>query len=356
MRIGIITMHRIPNYGSIMQALSLKRMMESLGHQVSFVDYRIQPEVGRRNDFREVLICWLKSRKRALKSTNMNINEVWHTRNKLLEMSEKYVYRKKVDVLVIGSDEVFNCLQPGYNVGYSLDLFGKNSRAKKIITYAASFGNTTLFRLQQYGVDREIGALLSRMEAISVRDENSEEIVHNLCGRKPYFHLDPVLVGNLEKDEWRVPELQDYVVMYGYHNRFTLQECEQIMEFAHKKGKTVIALGEDQQLRDRHILCSPEEIFGYFKKADYVFTDTFHGTIFSVVTHKPFLTIVRPGSRGNYEKLSSLAKTLGITDRFVESFVDVDNQMEQSIDFHQLDVLREEERNKAMKYLAENLS
>ena len=66
----------------------------------------------------------------------------------LLGITDEMNYNPTVDCLVIGSDEVFNCIQKNSNVGYSPELFGKNNHAKKLITYAASFGNTTLEKLE----------------------------------------------------------------------------------------------------------------------------------------------------------------------------------------------------------------
>ena len=92
-------------------------------------------------------------------------------------MKEEKNYHPEVDVLVIGSDEVFNCLQTNSAVGFSLDLFGKDNRAGKTITYAASFGNTTLEGLKKYKVDNTISSLLKDLSDISVRDRNSGLIV-----------------------------------------------------------------------------------------------------------------------------------------------------------------------------------
>lgn len=69
----------------------------------------------------------------------------------MLGVTEEMNYNPELDCLVIGSDEVFNCIQKNSNVGYSPELFGKDNRAKKLITYAASFGNTTLEKLDRYG-------------------------------------------------------------------------------------------------------------------------------------------------------------------------------------------------------------
>lgn len=80
----------------------------------------------------------------------------------MLGIDKKKRYRSKVDVLIIGSDEVFNCIQNNRDVGYSMELFGKSNRAKRLISYAASFGNATYDKLQQYGVCDELSYLLKR--------------------------------------------------------------------------------------------------------------------------------------------------------------------------------------------------
>ncbi|MCE2266893.1 hypothetical protein GPX15_05810 [Streptococcus thermophilus] len=92
-----------------------------------------------------------------------------------------------LDCLIVGSDEVFNCIQKNPNVGYSLELFGKDNNAKRLISYAASFGNTTLDKLQAYAKDREISTYLKRFDAISVRDSNSGEIVKKINRKRTYI-------------------------------------------------------------------------------------------------------------------------------------------------------------------------
>ena len=364
MKIGIMSMQRIANYGSFMQAFSLKRIIESLGHDVVFVDYKIQPEISKRYNKKEILKCYLKEQKKKVRSTSAG---KWLYRklkkemaadystmfacNAMLDITDRYIYRTKVDTLVIGSDEVFNCLQPGYTVGYSLELFGKNNRAKKVISYAASFGTTTLERLQQHAVAEEIGSYLSKMDALSARDANTCHIINTLCQREPQLHLDPVLVGGVENYEWEQTDLKDYVVLYGYENRFTEAECKAIMAFAHKNNKKVVALGEKQLDYDLHIRCTPKELLSYFKNADYIITDTFHGTIFSVINHKKFLTVVREGNTGNSQKLQFLLQQLGLQDRQIQDFQDISAKIDTPIDYKAVDALRAEARENTLQYL-----
>lgn len=372
MKIGIMTMHRIPNYGSFMQALSLKRMIESMGHQVVFVDYHIAPDVDHRRSVTAQFLAKMRTAKREVVSTQIGMrlyerygNKVVRERNKvmfagnhLLGVSEKRNYLTSCDVLIIGSDEVFNCLQSGNNVGYSLELFGKNARASRVVSYAASFGNTTLSRLRDYGVEEEVGKLLLRFDSVSVRDRNSYGIVKSLTGHEPSLHLDPVLVGNVELMKWRQPEQRaPYVILYGYANRFSEQECRDIILDAHSRGFCVIALGENQLICDEHVRCQPDELLGYFANAQYIITDTFHGTIFSVLCHKPFLVIPRAKQGiqgGNEEKIWDLAYRLGIEERVVETIntrtlVEKD---EQPIEYSKIDAIRIAEHARTQKYLS----
>ena len=158
MKVGIMTMHRIVNYGSFLQAFGLMKIIESLGHQASFVDYSIDKPIFKSKTDKVVYVkkSFLK---RILKLAtvvpffsyimppvyeySVVSNRIYALESKKhLMVSNKKIYSPCVDVLVIGSDEVFNCTQTNPDVGYSLELFGKNANANKVCTYAASFGNT----------------------------------------------------------------------------------------------------------------------------------------------------------------------------------------------------------------------
>lgn len=143
-------------------------------------------------------------------------------------------YNPTVDCLVIGSDEVFNCIQKNSNVGYSLELFGKNNHAKKLITYAASFGNTTLEKLEKYKKANEVGALLKKFDAISVRDANSGTIVEQLTGKEPVYNLDPVLTYDYMNCCDKIPQVQTnekYLILYAYAGRISNDEADWIAAY-----------------------------------------------------------------------------------------------------------------------------
>lgn len=149
------------------------------------------------------------------------------------------------------------------------------------------------------------------------------------------------------------------MILYGYSFRFTEDECREALEFAHSHGLELIALGEDQPVRDRHIRCRPDQVLPYFRAADYVLTDTFHGSIFSIVTHTPFVTIPRGdrnGQGGNVQKLTSLLDGLNLSDRRLTSIDKLGKVLEIKPDFESSDKIRSFESLRSLNYLRSYLS
>ena len=186
-----MSMQRIANYGSFLQAYGLKKTLENFGHEVVFIDYKIEPcKVQVIKEDKTFIV--LKNRilqkifriKNQVKRYQLGIKydsfkEFQNRYNteyiKLLDLKEKHIERIPVDTLIIGSDEVFNCLQTNPKVGYSKELFGYNANTNNLISYAASFGNTTYEGLCKYKIQNEIGDMLKKFSSISVRDYNSEK-------------------------------------------------------------------------------------------------------------------------------------------------------------------------------------
>lgn len=379
MKVGIMSMQRVINFGSYMQALALKTMIEDLGHEVVFVDYKARPSIRHRRS----AFYWLNRSKKAIKNTRF----VWACSNiyrkrpigyrpptevradakafapALEELGvepDKFNYRTEVDVLVIGSDEVFNCLQDSDNVGFSPELFGENNRAGKLISYAASFGNTTLARLNEYGVSKKIGRYLNHFDALSVRDENSAEIVRSLTGREPFQHLDPALIGGVEKMEWQSISAKGYIGIYAYSNRITAEEGKAISSYAKNNGLKVLCLNGPQKKAgfDAVKNCSPKEMLPYVKNADKIVTDTFHGTIFAIINHIPFAVICRKQtdtSYSNSEKLLDMLKKLNLMDRLLSSENNLEKVFSNEIDFASVDRIRSREKDAAIDYLRTQL-
>lgn len=372
MKVGIMSMQRVRNYGSFLQAYGLKKTIESLGHKVEFVDYKVEPPLNippQREYVKPPIISRVirKIREQApqerhLKALNLQKKEFIDTFEEknfpMLGIDENKHYRTKLDALVIGSDEVFNCLQESKAVGYSRELFGKDNNAKKLISYAGSFGNTTLARLKQYGIAEEVGDLLNKFDAISVRDSNSGNVVESLTNKKPFFHLDPVLISDYSAEQVKDVDEKDYIIVYGYSGRITPEEGNIIRQFAKKENKKLICIQGTHKFCDEYVLGTPFEILAYFKGADYIITDTFHGSIFSIINQKPFATIVRKTvgeSYGNEEKLTDLLTRLGLKDRILTDMSKLEAMLKTPIDYERVNKIRADERKKSIDYLREQL-
>ena len=370
-KVGIMSMQRIANYGSFLQAYALKQLIKELGYRVEFVDYHIEPpifveEADNKNKFVRKLKKGLETfRYQVPLSHKLSFIRYKQSFAKkympFLGVTDTMNYNPKLDCMVIGSDEVFNCIQKNSNVGYSMELFGKNNNADRLITYAASFGNTTLGKLEKYKKTDEIKAQLKKFDAISVRDANSGSIVNQLTGKSPVYNLDPVLTYDYMNCCDKIPNIvlkEKYLILYAYAGRISNGEAEWIAEYARKKNLKVYAIGGVQKCADCFINCSPFEVLAYFKNAEEVITDTFHGSIFSVITHKPFTTLVRKSvgnSYGNEEKLCDLLDRLNLKERMTTKVQDIEVINNKRINFKQVDDILRKQRIIAMEYLKKNL-
>lgn len=359
---GILSMQRIYNYGSFLQAYGLKKMLEELGCDVEFVDYhpgKCLVDLKQKNGLlrklsksMEVLMIQapLKAKLNFIKYKK-NFGVKYHS---YLGIGSQYNYNPELDILVIGSDEVFNCVQDNPNVGYTAELFGVGSQAETVISYAASFGNTTMERLKQYGAEKEVAGWLNSFNTISVRDNNSYEIVKELTGKAPELHLVPVLMYDYMKKCPAVSKQaddSDYLVLYGYTGRFSKEECRKIREYAIEKKLKILCIGGIQHCCDKFVDCSPFEVFSYFKNAYAVITDTFHGTIISIITQQRFATFVRSSGYGNAEKVSDLLKRLNLEEQIVFNVEELGKIVEKKIDYLSVNYIIENERKRAYQYL-----
>lgn len=367
MKVGIISMQRVVNYGSFLQAYSLKNTIEKLGHEVEFVDYKVEKPVVKNEQevpnapvkkdgfFKKAFrYAWEHRSKKSRKLRNfyrakMHLTQKYNQEFlPLLGITSEFKYNLSEDVIVIGSDEVFNCLQSNKDVGFSKELFGADANAKKVISYAASFGTTTVEGLEKYEIKNEVANYLRKFDAISVRDVNSIEVIKNLLDIEPYYHIDPVLLCDYEGLVPETVTLKDYMIVYAYGSRITEDEAKAINAFAKKKNLKVVTIGETNRFEWDHLLLTPFEVLAYFKNADYIVTDTFHGTIFSLKYSKQFATIIR---ESNKQKLSDLLNRFELNDRTVTNINDLEKVLNVKTDYSKVSEKIEVCRKESVEYL-----
>lgn len=341
MEVGILTMHRVLNYGSFMQAYALKRVIESLGHHVTFKDFRrgeshhigekakvygfldkiakIPQIIGNIDEFLE---------KRALRRESKKYYKqiCWP----LLNVSETPDYDLTADIMVIGSDEVFNYTQ-NHVLGYVPCLFGHHINSPHIVSYAASAGYTNWNDVIADGMVDEIGSGLRRMKYISVRDENTRLLVEHCTGISPTLALDPTLIYDYNDvtPQERIIDV-DYILVYAYEGRTESDsEIRAVRDFAARHKLKVIAAGGGGAYHawcdDNIIVPWPFELLSLFRDAAFVVTDTFHGSVFSMKFGKQFAAFLRSQNEfgSNFNKVNHLLYQFGMESRIVNDLFDM---------------------------------
>lgn len=359
MRIGILSMQHVRNYGSFLQAFALKTTLESLGHYCEFVDIvQGQHLPGLERNLRYLVgmafrryFNWsaIVSFPKRLKYTKL-----YRKRFDKEFFEELGIHKhsfKEYDVVIIGSDEVFNFNQHA-NYGFSSQLYGDVRHARKVISYAGSFGTTTIEVINMYGVREQIITALGKMSAISVRDKNSFLVVKNLMGKEPFFNIDPVLMFDWQKYAVN-PNEENYIVVYSYPNRIKgKKEINAIRNFAKEKGKKLISICFYFPWCDEIVIPHPFEVLGYMKNADYIITDTFHGCVMSIKFNKHFVALVRDS---NKQKMSSLLEQFGLESQMCENLNNLQNTIDSKVDYLKVNEQIEKETKNSFNYLIANI-
>lgn len=377
LNVGIMSMHRILNYGSFLQGYGLKQLIRSLepSASINFLDYAPGKPLIETSDYSPVGLRRMTSKIAEYSRVNARtIDKIRFFNHKrsyakryfpLLGLTPDPTYDRSVDLQIIGSDEVFNCVQANAHVGYSRDLFGHGSPAKRLISYAGSFGNTTIEKLRRYGLEAELSADFARFADLSVRDENSRAIIQELTGRDATVNVDPVLAYDFMQECSHVPKERllnkPYLIVYGYPGRINDAESAEIRTYARKNGLLVVCLGGIQSCCDVFIDCSPFEVLALFRDASGVITDTFHGSIFSIINEQRFLTLIRRShgdGYGNEEKLGYLLDSLGLRTQgtFDLTLSALEEGLSRRIDYNATRIILDGARFMARTYLERNLS
>jgi hypothetical protein len=186
------------------------------------------------------------------------------------------------DLVVVGSDEVWNLRHPWYG-GCAL-FYGDGVRARRLVSYAASFGGYSAWE----GLEPAWAERLRRFESISVRDENSWWMVRNVLGLEPVLVLDPCLQFPVPLEgRWRGPQ-QPFVAVYGHS--FTPTFAQQVRRWARRRGLPLVSIGYRNEWADVHwITAGPQDFASFMARAAAVATNFFHGCVFALRNARPFV-------------------------------------------------------------------
>lgn len=354
MKIGILSMQKIHNYGSVLQAFSLKRNLEELGHDVYFIDIekgrKIVPDIpsAKLSFYLKKLDKYIFKRiEHYFLAKQMNKMYV-NFQNEYLETYKSLPEGDSYDVVIIGSDEVFNCASPS-PWGFTPQLFGEISNTGKVVTYAASCGSIDYKKVCALGIEHEISTALSKLSYISVRDENTADFVKSVCGRDSEINLDPVFIYDFDKYIPNKLDRKKYIIVYAYTNRIDNEsEISSIKKFAKVKGLDIISVGQYQKWCPINLAADPFQLLEYIKNAEYIITDTFHGNVFSIKYNKKYCTFIR---NSNYNKIYDLLQKFNLESQLITKPEDIPQVIENDINYVAINAIINNEKDHFKEYI-----
>lgn len=365
MKICILSMQKVNNYGSVLQAYSLKKNIENLGHTVDFIDIK----KGQNEELNSQCSAQAVSDKVA--KNNWICQKMKGIVNKISNRETSKIYSqfrehelgigngdnlKRYDVCVIGSDEVFNCLQKS-KWWFDPQLFGEVEVADRVITYAASCGSTNVDKLTK-GLKIAIGKAMTNLSAISVRDENTASFVKAFSKKEYVYNLDPVAITDFRKEientSLNKKLTKPYCIVYAYKDRIcNKNEIDAILNYCNENNLEIIApFGKQRWISEKGYHFTPFELLKLFQNSECIITDTFHGTIFGAKFAKKMAIIVR---ESNKNKLEDLTKRLEIEQHILRDCNNLHNILSIELNKKNIDSILEKEREKSLEYLKSNL-
>ena len=341
MKVGILTFHDGINYGAFLQVYALQCFLLRHGFQCQVINYK---NLG--FTLREYK-CFLGPRmllnRRAFLRNLVKVfrfkiaQRKLHTTNRIFTQSK--IAKLKFDAVIIGSDEVWNF---GTElIGYDPVYFSRGLKAGRLVSYAASFGAINNYE----DIPKELRDLLNRIEYVSVRDENSANIMAAITKNPVQTVLDPTFLIDLGV-EATTPRHRGFILVYGF---FTKRMKQQVLDYARSLGKITVAIGYAVPWCDSSLATlSPFEWLGYFKNCDSVITTMYHGMIYAILNEKEFCMFSTP-YREN--KVGNFLTDLSLSDRFLGKDEPIESAFAQKIDYSKVNAQIEAHRRESESFL-----
>lgn len=363
MKLGILTHYDVNNQGAQLQLYALYRLLEEMGHVPVVLTYRknydFVPSLERRNQITLASVPYLLKNFLFAKGIGLT----WHNVRKyrinkkfrLAALRHASYCHADLDAALVGADEVFSL-----ELGANMMMYGHGVNTDKMIAYAPSIGQTDLDRIDRFHCRALMESGLSRFVALSARDRHTQEIVHTLTKREVELVCDPVLLYRFPLDVYSLPKgtpRRPYMVVYSYDARFVAsEEITAIRGYARRHGLKTVSVGTYHGWCDVNIACNALEWLKCIQGASCMVTDTFHGTIASVITECPMALTY--SKEVNANKMLDLIVRLGLENRRLEAMntSELERVFSLPVDFSGLRMRVEDFRNHSLAYLTQALS
>lgn len=366
MKIDVITRHSVPNYGSLLQSYATQKAIEKIGHESKIIDYTRYEE--RYENLANTLVKGKKWDRNILLRTlykiiqKPNYSKMYkkfkNYRKNFLKVTEKeYGSLEELesdtpvaDVYCSGSDQIWGKIgTANYDASYFLE-FAKNM---KCISYASSFGKTVL----DEKLSQDLDTFLAKYSRILVREKSAKEILLKRNFKNVEQVLDPTFL--LTKREWldlaeksKKKIKKKYVLIYQLHDNKEFDKYAK--KFAKKKKLKLLRISPSLYhiTRSGKLIYLPNQydFLKYFANAEYVLTDSFHATVFSIIFNRKFIDILPSNKTGT--RIESILELLGIENRILNNYNDF-NLIDNSINYDKVDVKLKKEREKSYNLLKE---
>ena len=372
MRAAVITLILSNNFGAALQGVAFGVVLKQLGIKAEFYRYQNKERILYGMSFLRRILHWGMNCVRWLLTFGQRKRRFKQFRESYIPMTDKvYSQNEQLrqcpgdhDVFISGSDQIWNPEIFAQDYSYFLDFVPEG---KKKISYASSFGSAGFHEAYR----QKCGDLLSQYTHISVRETSGEKIVAELCGKTAITCLDPTLL--LTPQQWK-PMMENastnakqFVGILCYimpGDKIVETAIESLAQQLHQKtGLPIMRLG----IKEYKVFCyphgetdiqaGPAEFLAYFAGAEYVVTNSFHGTAFAMNFGKKCYNPINDKLNGEtalHERMISLLKQLDAMDQIVlagqpvlREHIDMDMDRSQQL-LNQL-------RHRSMEYLTNAL-
>ena len=316
MKAGILNVQWLNNYGAVLLAYAMQKLLDRIGVENEVIDFR-PCELDENGEIPSI-------HKEEKGSSKGKVRKFGEFRKKFLRSSVPLIGKDGADKLgydafIVGSDTVWTplCFDDVQGEVYFLD-FAKKLDAKKI-AWAASIGTDNENDLN--AIKERLKERLNNFDSISVRERETVSFLRELTGRKIEHCIDPVLM--LDKEDYYdiLPENTEHKQKYIY--MFTFDNVEEAYktanELSKKTGLPIIANVKDvsriENLLENSEDDGPSEFVERIYNAEYVITDSYHGFIYSVLAKKPFVCFSRINTS---IRARNLLEDIGLSDHFAD--------------------------------------
>ncbi len=355
MRTIIVTFHNAYNFGAVLQSYALQSFIEKHFGSVEVLDYQNERIL---NSYKApALAAWVKHPLSAgLKAIQtvlfknkyakiesfirhrIKLTETSYTRSNVSEASSDG------DVFITGSDQVWNEMLTGRDSSYLLDFCGDKTR----VSYAASFGVSSIPETSK----KKYKDSLSKMDFLSVREEQGAKIIKELIDKDATVLVDPTLL--MSRDFWEQTSISPNVD-YNYILVYKITKEENLFTFARQLSKQTglpilfIPNNAKKLFGDKTLFSvGPEEWLGYINKASYVVTNSFHGTVFSIMFGKKFFVDLSSKNIAS-SRQATLLKLFGLEERIIANYSP--DILDKEIDYSLVQEILTKQQKKSFEFL-----